>query len=337
VDKGRNFYLAGDWEERLSGGVKRDQVKPWFEALEEMDEFVGIRYGHLAAGKEEPEWEYVPHTLTDGIGGLARLLGDRGGEFGKLPEMKHGGRVKLAAILRMIPGLCRSRKSREWLFEQDGEASRRDRAPQAVSWHLFSEKETRKICEASQALAVSVNSFLLRHLDSVVRGELINPAKAISWMVPVNLRRGELGNELSGNFSGYVTARIREGDAVGEVHAEVQRNLSIGQHVLTNKSYSVGRFLWKGLKKNLIRMNRVMAEPYLGAFSNLGRWDCDGVDGHWFFCPPVLRCQMIGAGCVTYRDRLSLTLQVHPELSVDPGLPAKWMNQWSETIKLDFR
>ena len=55
-----------------------DPIRPWFDAAEEMGEFIGIRFGRVTPGAVEPEWMFLPHTDYDGIGGLAHLLRGRG-------------------------------------------------------------------------------------------------------------------------------------------------------------------------------------------------------------------------------------------------------------------
>ncbi len=57
---------------------KRDPIKPWFEALESMGEYIGIRFGHLRPGSREVEWIYFPHSECDGIGAFAHMFREAG-------------------------------------------------------------------------------------------------------------------------------------------------------------------------------------------------------------------------------------------------------------------
>jgi hypothetical protein len=85
-----------------------------------------------------------------------------------------------------------------------------------------------------------------------------------------------------------------------------------------------------------------MSQWNLGSFSNLGNWDSEkeitqaGCQGKWLFCPPVLRCQLIGAGCVTFQNQLSLMIQAHSELTTDSNLCKGWMQNWVKEIELDL-
>ena len=92
----------------------------------------------------------------------------------------------------------------------------------------------------------------------------------------------------------------------------------------------------------MIVSERATSQWNIGGFSNLGDWDpekkirepeCQGV---WLFAPPVLRFQQVGAGCVTFQNRLSLTLQVHPDLATSPSVPQAWISGWVKEIEMDL-
>ena len=84
-----------------------------------------------------------------------------------------------------------------------------------------------------------------------------------------------------------------------------------------------------------------MSQWNLGSFSNLGDWDPEKAisqsecEGTWLFAPPVLRCQLVGAGCVTFQNRLSLTIQAHPDLTNDSSVPEAWIQNWVKEIEMD--
>ncbi|MDG2323631.1 MAG: hypothetical protein P8M08_08935, partial [Akkermansiaceae bacterium] len=73
----------------------------------------------------------------------------------------------------------------------------------------------------------------------------------------------------------------------------------------------------------------------IGAFSNLGVWDPDKTietSDCWLFCPPVVKGQLLGAGCVTFQGRLGLTIQSHPALQNPPEIPKTWLNRILSSI-----
>ncbi len=96
------------------------------------------------------------------------------------------------------------------------------------------------------------------------------------------------------------------------------------------------------MKKFMVKNDLAMSQWNLGSFSNLGDWDAEknfantGCAGSWLFAPPVLRCQLVGAGCVTFQNRLSLTIQAHPDLTTSPSVPKAWLQNWIKEIEMDL-
>lgn len=312
-----------------------------FEALKDLDEFVGIRFGYQGPGQENPEWQFIDHSGFDGVGGFAKILRERGASLKSLPKISRHSRVKLSALWESLPGLVRSRKFPSWRDTFPTSPARNNQAPGAFATHRFNHEQTQQLLELSRHHGVSVNSLLLHSLDAAIRSFLEDSATPISWMVPVNLR-GMVKREVEeSNHSSYLTPRICADDSLQTVHSKIRRKLQTGQHLLTWKTYSLTRFLSHSAKKMIIRHNRVMADHCLGCFSNLGEWDpgCqwtgEQLAGNWFFSPPTLRCQKIAAGCLTFQNQLTLTLQIHPELTSDPEIARKWIKAWVGTIKLD--
>jgi NRPS condensation-like uncharacterized protein len=161
-------------------------------------------------------------------------------------------------------------------------------------------------------------------------------------MVPVNLR-GKVQRETDiSNYSSYVGVRIRSYETVMDIHKNVYKALASGEHWANWYAYSAGKLSSPSLKKYLIKTDRAMSQWFLGGFSNLGDWDCDkkltqpGCLGSWLFSPPVLRNQLVGAGCVTFQGRLSLVVQAHPDLTTNKEVTETWMQSWTKEIDLDL-
>src|SRR5690242_10269204 len=80
-----------------------DPITPWFAAAEDLGEYIGIRFGHLPPGGEQPEWIFLRHTDFDGIGGLAELLRRRGAPVPRLQQIKHASPPSVMALIRATP------------------------------------------------------------------------------------------------------------------------------------------------------------------------------------------------------------------------------------------
>lgn len=326
-----------------SNSPSDDPIRPWFAALESLDEFIGIRFGRMAPGASEVEWTYLPHTDFDGIGGLAHLLRERGAEIGDLPQIPHPAALSWWSFVRALPGMLAPRKYLKWKpLKQGKQVEKANQPAPAVAWHVFNEEDTAKIRWAARNADVSVNSLIIKHLDRAVRPFLQDPSSAVPWMIPVNLRGRVKQSTDKENHSSYIAIRIKASEGVKAVHRRIYAELEKGRHCANWKSYSAGKLLSEGMKKILILKDRAISQWNVGGLSNLGIWDWDKeiTDerclGDWFFCPPVLRSQHLGAGCVTFQGRLTLTLQVHPDLTTSPEVPAMWVKNWVREIELDF-
>lgn len=295
-----------------------------------MGDFMGIRYGRVSQGSDEVEWVFVSHCDCDGIGGLVRLLRERGAEIASLPETKHSCRGVLGPLWRLWRGSgqepeCADR--RDWQLTGPSGTG----VGAGVAWHLFTEEETQAIRERCQRERVTVNSLLLKHLDQAVRPEIQRPQAKIPWMIPVNLRGDIHHADATENHVSCVDVRIAADDSVEAIQQQVRHRLERGEHRANALLLELGRFLSHRTKVKLLTKDRGKPPGNIGVFSNLGVWDSEqkiDTRDSWLFCPPVVSGQLLGAGCVTFQNRLGLTAQGHPNLSATRGLTSLWMKRW---------
>jgi hypothetical protein len=155
--------------------------------------------------------------------------------------------------------------------------------------------------------------------------------------------RGKVARETDiQNHSSYITVNIQSYDTVHDVHRRIYETLARGDHWANWYCYDSSRFLPGALLNHLVRTDRYIPVWHMGSFSNLGDWDPEkkitepSVLGDWLFCPPVLRCQHLGTGCVTFQNRLGLLIQAHPQLTTSSESPKEWMRQWVKEIEIDL-
>lgn len=322
---------------------KTDAISRWFATAEALGEFIGIRFGRIAPGANQPEWFFLPHSEVDGIGGFADLLRQRGAELSRLPQIRHYSEPSLGALLRALPKYAAPRYRVPWA-RLDGatQNSSRHAPPTAVAWHVFDDAETTQIRRVCRKANYTVNSFLLKHLTKAVRPFLRDQSATLPWMVPVNLRGRVCRPNDVENHSSYVSVRVRSFETVYDVHRSIYRALADGEHWANWNAYKSGAFLPAPMRRLMLKMDRATAQWNIGGFSNLGVWDADkritqtDCLGSWLFSPPVLRCQMLGAGCVTFQNRLGLVVQAHPELTTNASVPEAWMRNWVREILIDL-
>jgi len=328
---------------RPTSSPATDPIRPWFHLLEDLGEFIGIRFGRQDPLTGQTEWQFLPHTDFDGIGGLAHLLRKNGATIPRLPEITHPAPLSWGSFIRALPGMLGPRRRLAWKDIPKGDRPPTPGSPpSALAWHVFSEDETHRICRAARFKRASVNSLLLKYLDRAVRPALADPSSAVPWMVPVNLRGKVRQPADTDNHSSYVGIRIYASEDATAVHRNIYESIAKGRHCAHWKAFAAARFTGTAVKQHLIRTDRATCQWSVGGFSNLGVWDPDktitapGCLGAWLFAPPVLRFQMIGAGCVTFQGRMSLTLQLHPELTTSAEVAADWLKNWIREIKVDF-
>lgn len=315
--------------------TKRDPIRPWFEALESLDEFIGIRFGRLPPGSDEVEWAYVSHSDYDGVGAFGHMMRQAGIPLRKLPQISKRAseaRISWIPFLRSTPKLLGGRHRLGWRPLETGPAI--ESSARSAAWHVFSEDETKALLARSRESGVTINSLLMTQLDRAVRPDLQNPKAITPWMIPVNIRGVVRRSPDTANHTSYVAINIHPSDGLREVEDHIHGALRRGEHWGAWKGYGATQFLPALAKRQIIRKDRVLSQWNIGGFSNLGVWDPEckvthrDLTGSWLFCPPVLRCQMIGAGCITFQNRLSLLLQIHPELSTSPEVSKRWMRNW---------
>jgi NRPS condensation-like uncharacterized protein len=277
------------------------------------------------------------------MGLAADILRKRGVEVGALPQIKYPSNPSWSWFFKTIPKYLKPRRRLKWKPLQQGKPfDAKSGPPPAVAWHIFDEATTLKMRQFCRANKFTVNSFLLAHLTSAIRPFLENQSAEVPWMIPVNLRGKVTRERDSADHTSYVGVKVRAGQAVKDVHESIYAALASGEHWANWYCYTAAHSLSMGMKKYLLEKDKVLSEWFLGGFSNPGEWDPErkikqsDCQGGWLFSPPVLRFQMVGVGVVTFQGRLSLTIQTHPDLTTDPGVPRNWMNTWVKSIENDL-
>ena len=311
-----------------------DPIAPWFIALEALGEFIGMRFGRIAPGKSEPEWIFIRHTDFDGIGAFWEIFRKRGALFDGLPQARHPAVPSLFSFFRLLKMHLQPRRRLKWKsLGQSAKLSDIPGPPPAVAWHAFDEAATSRMRLVCNTAGVTVNSFLLKNLTKAIRPYLEDPSSTVPWMVPVNLRGRVACDRDTANQTSYVSVRVGPAESVQDIHQNIHAAMEREEHCANWSGYRLGRFTTPGMRKFLISKELATSQWNLGAFSNLGVWDPEKKItqpeclGDWLVCPPVLRFQLMGAGCLAFQGKLSLTIQAHPELTTDSAIPKAWMRQ----------
>ena len=309
----------------------------WFLASEASGDFMGIRYGRKPEHSETIDWSFISHGDCDGIGGFARLLRKSGADLQTLPKTNYPNRRIIQPLWNRWRKKSRTDKvarREDWALSTKRTQQETGPSP-IVAWHLFDETETRQIRQNCRQRNVTVNSFLLKQLDQAVRSDINKPDAVIPWMIPVNLRGDIKYDDDTENHVSCIDALIAADDSTEAIQHQIHQCLKRGEHRANYLILCMGKFLSHQAKIRWITKTRKKPHGNIGAFSNLGVWDPESAintSDSWFFCPPVCSGQLLGAGCVTFQNRLSLTIQTHPSLSEKPEIAKDWMTRWVNAI-----
>lgn len=302
---------------------------------------MGVRYGRIANGSDTVEWHFVSHVECDGVGGFARLLRSQGAELDELPWTKSSCRDVVGPLWRLWrkrpDGNQGCANRRDWALMGTHETKRPEDS-EAVAWRLLTEEQTREIRDRCRRDKVTVNSLLLKYLDLAVRTDIRRPQLKIPWMIPVNLRGDVRFHDDTENHVSCVDVCIGPDDSVKSVHSQVVQCLQQGEHRANFLMVQLGKFLSHSAKIKYLNRGRSKPEGNIGAFSNLGVWDPEKkiqTTDSWLFCPPVVAGQLLGAGCVTFQNRLGMVIQGNPRLGLASEIASGWMTRWVEGIELD--
>ncbi len=342
IDAGAVDVLKPSQSHAMSKARIDDVMKLWFLSAEELGEYIGMRFARVTPGATEPEWMFPRHADYDGIGWFADNLRRRGGALDCLPTIRHPAEPSKLSFLRILPHYLKPRRPLKWKTLGRGPTtSKCSSPPPAVAWHLFDEESTIQIRRVCRNMQVTMNSFLLKHLTKAIRLFLEDQSAAVPWMIPINVRGKIKMARETANATSYVRIEVQSYETMHDIHRNIYAALCRGEHWANWQCYQMGRFTTAGLRKFIISKGLGTPQWNIGAFSNMGDWDPNkkftnpDCLGGWLVAPPVLRFQQVGVGCLTFQNRLSLTIQTHPDLTTDPNVPKTWIQDWIKEIQMD--
>lgn len=312
--------------------MKTDWVAEVFSAQRDCGEDISIVYGHASkpSNQARPQWFELQHNEFDGISGLACLLRRQGRRVDRLPELKGDPLTffrGLQGVLSVLPEM-KSRK-RQWRrFDATRKAGFLP-VTDRVAWHFLTVEETQAIARCAKAQGVTVNSYLLFHLDAVVKEKLAPPATSRRWMVPINLRGAVTRYLERAPHMAFLGVDIDTDSSPSQTQERIDQLRAKGYHwgvwSLMQAGWLMGK---KGMRRDI--QNREKAEHgWTGIFSNLGVWNVEGAE-NWLFCPAISRVYPVGGGCLTMNGHMALTVQLHEVLCEDLQASQAILAAWKQ-------
>lgn len=303
----------------------------WFSELEAQGEQTTFRLGNVS-GSSQPVWVELPHHSFDGLGGLAYALAHRFGAELNVPTLAapYPRRVlRWVAALRLL--LRRAPRRLRWRHERP-ELGPNERP--TAAWELLTTDMTTELRERARRQRVSLNALFLHALSHALEPLLEPGAGSIEWVVPVNMRGLEPALTPTDNqavtvdihFPIIATASVID----DKLRAELRQNAHFGAWQLLCWLGRAGPKLVRALARRELKVRKH------GSFSNLGSLQCSQCSSTepqwWMAFNPVQRTRPIGAACLTYEGRLSLTLNIHPVLGLDRAAARRLVNDWRQRL-----
>lgn len=326
-----------------------DYVARWFAENQRTGDYMGIRFGRIAAGQPVPDWLYLPHWRYDGVGGFGHILRERGADgLGSLPQMKHPMRPGLWREVRAMLRLQRRMKTRApwyvpgaaWLDANRARSS----CNNAVGYRVLSQGATLALKRRAEKQQISLNSLLLWGLDRLARQTFLpRTAFAIDWstqvtqwMIPVNLRGGVTLQRDTANHLGLMDALLPAAATPEQVHAQIRDELAQAAHFAAWRLMGLSRWLSPRTVAAVVNKEAARGVVHTGVFSNLGDWGMalpsQEAEAMWLFCPQTTRKVPVAAGAICWAGRLALTLQFHPMFDATDDLVSAWAGRWLELL-----
>lgn len=310
-----------------------------FDVAEALGEWMNCLY---LKGTPEGEtlFDFIHHRDADGISGITQILTKEGHVVHHQPGLKHdkrpGALFRFKALKKYIN--LTKKIPIKWKNERQDVTG----VPPHFALVTLSEKETRELHDKANGLKVSLNSYLLWGLDKAVHECLLLPDSARKWVAPLNMRPNQKEKHIMGNFSSSIVTNIEAGQTLTpqDFHQSIKSYLKDGIHWGSQIYSNMARYI--GFKGTL-KVARNIKEIGTGVFSNVGIWPTEGVELKkeglqisWRgVIAPSTQILPVAATAWQWQEHLSLTLQLHPSISVPKAYCSELLNSWLKNLLED--
>jgi hypothetical protein len=303
-----------------------------FLIADELGEVMLMRYGRVREPGDDVQWDFIPHTLLDGLGGYAHMLKTyEGYERGSLVLGRENTpppyRVRWRAVKDALARekLSPTRPAVPW---KRYERSAMSGIPRAVGWAMLDEEESKLLARRT---TTSMNSRLMWAFDRAASVLLDGPHPPRLWLMPVNMRGASKAADAMTNPVCAIPVQFDEKASPEEVHAEIKEKFDSGAHwgtwYLGMMRHSLGPSVLRAAMRDYYARPR---HAWMGTFSNLGDWTVPGRSARWYYLgvPPVTITNPLTGAVMGWGGRLTLTLQAHSAICIDPAVTMAMAAEW---------
>lgn len=290
--------------------MKTNWASTWFKFAQDLGDSMTIFIAKIDTSGH-PEWTAIDHVEKDGVSAVAEAL------LGSQAEAPLANKTKpfpspwqkSLAILKHIESPTQKIRWKSYNGDRLGKSP-------FIAWTLFTLEQTENLKTAASAQNVSLNSYLLFHLNEVVRNLFIESGDT-RWSVPVNMRgltglATHVENQLA-----FIKLDLPEHNSPQLTHQQFKIKLSNNSHWASWALMHIGKYVGLNVAKKLYKKTYAHPNPDTGTFSSLGEWESGKIkqDENFIISAPTSKLTPIAVGTVVVNNKLSVALQIHPSLN----------------------
>jgi hypothetical protein len=306
--------------------LREDWTPEFFKLMQEMGEDIDVM-GII----NEQEPAVYPHDQVDGISLLIDLLNKNNIkvlEYPKLPV-----RPKPSFFARYLQYLKWSMsmpyKTKQWI---NTEVVVTDKSYRTIKLD-FSETEQAK--EKAAAHGVSLNSWLLFHLNKAVSLYYAQDStRKAYWMIPIATYEEVHADIEIKNRVSFIDAEIEDHHMALDIHRQLKQKINDKMYWGTRLATSLGKLLGKRLYRPLIHFgNKYLLRN--GTFTNLGSWVIADEDAQKIqslhLIAPVGIMNPTSASAVELNGKLNLGFMAHSSLNMNTDMLEGILKAWKKS------
>lgn len=310
--------------ESVSGGT--DYVGMWYAARRRQGIDDTMWFGFYESGEAMPDWKRRSHRFSDGIGGLALLLRERGHECGPLPESRHLQKPGWRELWRTRRSLNMPATVIHWHHLDASQQRSQSHVPVSV---VLSPEQTRQVDDAARAAGVSSTIWLLWTADRAARSTLAGTHSVMSWVFPVNLRGAVQCDDPVMNHCSGLMLCVEESTAPLALKQQISARFARHEHWRQWFALTLGRYIGQWGIHLLYRLVQASAGRHAGSYSNLGEWNVQSLDA--ISCSaPGSPAYPVSVSTVVCNGRRALACRLHPVIGGNSERAIEFLTLWRE-------
>jgi hypothetical protein len=313
-----------------------DTVGHWFERIEKLNENCSVITGIYNEAKNLDTRLY-PHARYDGVSILLEYLNELGVKdlaqhLPRTPERPEPGLFRqltaffvyaAGSYIRPWPRKIRLHTCNLPIQPVKAEKNR-------MAWRIFSQDQSMQIMNTAKQSGGNLNSYFLGRLIPHLEPIWADKRRKISVGIPVSLREKLALGQSPHNRVSVIDIWLDETSTPQDITGQIQNALKRNRHFASWISLNLPRYIGKWFYDYVLTIWGYNQRRNL-IYSNLGDWSAASSSAV-FFIPPVFVYSPVSIGVMTWGEKISLAIQVHPHVEMGQDKLEEIMDSWSKDL-----